>query len=158
MKFIHIGVHANRSTSGFAEDAQKAPSSRRVIWLGQTGRTKRDISDCHDGRSRRDPSTADAPSVKDPQSNQLSSMLAMAEDRAFRGRQARLVEASTSWRSGLCKRVNPPPTPVPHSQAHPADAKSAPFSGSAVSKHAICSLRVCRVSEFSLCVASGNAA
>ena len=39
------------------------------------------------------PPTADAPSVKDPQSNQLSSMLATAEDRAFRGRQARLVEA-----------------------------------------------------------------
>ena len=29
------------------------------------------------------PPTADAPSVKDPQSNQLSSMLATAEDRAF---------------------------------------------------------------------------
>lgn len=38
------------------------------------------------------PPTADAPSVKDPQSNQLSSMLAMAEDRAFRGHQARLVD------------------------------------------------------------------
>ena len=41
-----------------------------------------------------EPPTADAPSVKDPQSNQLSSMLAMAEVRAFRGRQARLVEAA----------------------------------------------------------------
>ena len=38
-----------------------------------------------------EPPTADAPSVKDPQSNQLSSMLAMAEDRALRGRQAGLV-------------------------------------------------------------------
>jgi len=40
-----------------------------------------------------EPPTADAPSVKDPQSNQLSSMLAMAEVRALRGWQAGLVEA-----------------------------------------------------------------
>lgn len=38
------------------------------------------------------PPTADIPSVRDPQSNQLSSMLMMAEDRGFRGWQARLVE------------------------------------------------------------------
>ncbi len=41
-----------------------------------------------------EPPTADAPSVKDPQSNQLSSMLAMAEVRALRGWQAGLVEAA----------------------------------------------------------------
>lgn len=134
--------HRVAALSGWARPG--APNATKVIVTTAVRDTK--------------PPTADAPSVKDPQSNQLSSMLAMAEDRAFRGRQARLVEASTSWRSGLCKRVNPQPTPVPHSQAHPADAKFVPFSGSAVSKHAICSLRVCRVSEFSLCVASGNAA
>src|SRR4029078_12576519 len=80
-----------RSASGFADDAQQAPSGRRVIWLGQTWRTRRGKSDCHDGSSRHGPPTADALSVKDPQSNQLSSMLAMAEDRALRGRQAGLV-------------------------------------------------------------------
>jgi len=34
------------------------------------------------------------PTREGPQPNELSSMLAMAEDRAFRSRQARLVEAS----------------------------------------------------------------
>ena len=78
------GVRANQSTSGFADDAQQAPSGRRDTWLGQTWRTRRDKSDCHGGSSRHGTPTADAPSVKDPQSNQLSSMLAMAEVRALR--------------------------------------------------------------------------
>ena len=88
------GVRANQSTSGFADDAQQAPSGRRDTWLGQTWRTRRDKSDCHGGSSRHGTPTADAPSVKDPQSNQLSSMLAMAEVRALRGWQAGLVEAA----------------------------------------------------------------
>lgn len=91
------------------------------------------------------PPTADAPSVKDPQSNQLSSMLATAEDRAFRARQARLVErplpgraiANVKTRHLRQYRIQ---------KAHLADAKST-TSGSTVSKYAICSLRVCRVSE-----------
>jgi hypothetical protein len=85
------GVRANQSTSGFAETRNRR---HRVVEISGWARPGAQKVIATAAARDTEPPTADAPSVKDPQSNQLSSMLAMAEVRALRGWQAGLVEAA----------------------------------------------------------------
>src|SRR6185436_9089899 len=75
------GVRANQSTSGFAETRNRR---HRVVEISGWARPGAQKVIATAAARDTEPPTADAPSVKDPQSNQLSSMLAMAEVRALR--------------------------------------------------------------------------